>query len=99
MRVAGACTAPPWSLFLTGSYRGAMYYGPAMISISVGQRYRDLRIGMFWQSGQEWIVAALHVGADAIEYAQLMSASDVSQRKALAVSVLFDATWYGCVDG
>jgi hypothetical protein len=55
-----------------------------------GQRYRDLSPGRFGALGTEWIVDAIFQGTDGIQYAQLVNASDLTQRKTLAVDVLGD---------
>ena len=58
--------------------------------IERGQRYRDLSPGRFGALGTEWIVDAIFQGTDGIQYAQLVSASDLTQQKTLAVDVLND---------
>jgi hypothetical protein len=55
-----------------------------------GQRYRDVDPGRFGASGMEWIVDTIFHGTDSVQYAQLISASDLTQRKTLAVNVLKD---------
>ena len=55
-----------------------------------GQRYRDLAAGRFGPLGTEWIVDAVFLGTDGIQYAQLVNASDLTQHKTLAVDVLGD---------
>jgi hypothetical protein len=55
-----------------------------------GQRYRDVSPGLFGASGAEWIVDTVFHGTDNVQYAQLVSASDLTQRKTLAVNVLKD---------
>jgi hypothetical protein len=58
--------------------------------IGRGQRYRDLSPGRFGALGTEWIVDAIFLGTDGIQYAQLVNASDLTQQKTLAVDVLND---------
>jgi hypothetical protein len=55
-----------------------------------GQRYRDAHPGAFGPLGTEWIVEALFRGTDGVKYAQLVSASDLTQQKTLSVDVLND---------
>jgi hypothetical protein len=55
-----------------------------------GQRYRDINPGDFGASGTEWIVDTIFKGTDSVQYAQLVSASDLTQRKTLAVNILKD---------
>jgi hypothetical protein len=38
-----------------------------------GQRYRDLSPGRFGTLGTEWIVDAIFLGTDGIQYAQLIN--------------------------
>ena len=63
---------------------------PAEQPIERGQRYRDLSPGRFGPLGTEWIVEAIFIGTDGIQYAQLVNASDLTQHKTLAVDVLGD---------
>jgi hypothetical protein len=63
---------------------------PAQQPIERGQRYRDLSPGRFGALGTEWIVDAVFLGTDGIQYAQLIAASDLTQQKTLAVDVLND---------
>jgi hypothetical protein len=58
--------------------------------IERGQRYRDLSSGRFGPLGIEWIVEAVFLGTDGIQYAQLVNAGDLTQQKTLAVDVLGD---------
>jgi hypothetical protein len=58
--------------------------------IERGQRYRDVSSGRFGALGTEWIVDAIFRGTDAIQYVQLVNASDLTQQKTLAVDVLND---------
>jgi hypothetical protein len=55
-----------------------------------GHRYRDLSAGRFGVLGTEWIVDAIFIGTDGIQYAQLVNAGDLTQQKTLAVDVLGD---------
>jgi hypothetical protein len=55
-----------------------------------GQRYRDLCTARFGPLGTEWIVEAVLLGTDGIQYAQLVNASDLTQQKTLAVDALGD---------
>ena len=55
-----------------------------------GQRYRDLSAGRFGVLGTEWIVDAIFIGTDGIQYAQLVNAGDLTQQKTFAVDVLGD---------
>ena len=59
-------------------------------SIAPGQRYRDTQPGIFGQPGSEWIVEEIFTGTDAVEYARVVSASDLTQRKTLSVAILLD---------
>ena len=63
---------------------------PAKQPIERGQRYRDLSPGRFGALGTEWIVDAIFLGTDGIQYAQLVNAGDLTQQKTLAVDVLND---------
>jgi len=63
--------------------------------IEPGQRYRDVRCGMFGRSAHcEWIVEA--VGADGlgVPHARLAKAVDLTERKTLAVGVLGDRSQF-----
>lgn len=53
-----------------------------------GQRYHDIHPGLFSVSGTEWFVEAVSRGNDGVQYAQLVCASDSTQRKTLSVDVL-----------
>ena len=55
-----------------------------------GQRYRDLSADRFGVLGTEWIVDAIFIRTDGIQYAQLVNAGDLTQQKTLAVDVLTD---------
>jgi hypothetical protein len=55
-----------------------------------GQRYRELSSGRFGVLGTEWIIDAVFIGTDGIQYAQLVNAGDLTQQKTLAVDVLGD---------
>jgi hypothetical protein len=59
-------------------------------SVERGQRYRDLSTGRFGPLGTEWIVDAIFLGSDGIQYAQLVNAADLTQQKTLAMDVLGD---------
>ncbi len=61
----------------------------------LGQRYRNLG-SSFWNA--EWIVNAIFKGTDAVQYADLRSASDHTQHKTLALSVVADATRFALVE-
>ena len=63
---------------------------PLKQSVERGQRYRDLSAGRFGVLGTEWIVDAIFIGTDGIQYAQLVNAGDLTQQKTLAVDVLGD---------
>jgi hypothetical protein len=63
---------------------------PPKAPVERGQRYRDLSTGRFGPLGTEWIVDAIFIGTDGIQYAQLVNASDLTQQKTLAVDVLGD---------
>jgi hypothetical protein len=63
---------------------------PSKHPVERGQRYRDLSAGRFGVLGTEWIVDAIFLGTDGIGYAQIINASDLTQRKTLAVDVLGD---------
>jgi hypothetical protein len=55
----------------------------------IGDRYRNLHVAAW---NDEWIVEAIYTGTDAHEYAYLRSASDQTQYKTLALSVVSDPT-------
>jgi hypothetical protein len=59
-------------------------------SVKRGERYRDIHQGRPSASGTEWIVEALFRGTDGVRYAVLVCASDLTQRKALAIDALSD---------
>jgi len=59
-------------------------------SVERGQRYRDLSSSRFGVLETEWIVDAIFIGTDGIQYAQLVNAGDLTQQKTLAVDVLGD---------
>jgi hypothetical protein len=63
---------------------------PSKHPVERGQRYRDLSASRFGVLGTEWIVDAIFVGTDGIQYAQLVNAGDLTQHKTLAVDVLGD---------
>ena len=63
---------------------------PPKHPVERGQRYRDLSAGRFGVLGTEWIVDAIFIGTDGIQYAQLVNAGDLTQQKTLAVDVLGD---------
>ena len=63
---------------------------PLKKPIERGHRYRDLSAGRFGVLGTEWIVDAIFLGTDGIQYAQLVNAADLTQQKTLAVGVLGD---------
>jgi hypothetical protein len=63
---------------------------PTKHTVERGQRYRDVSPGRFGVFGAEWIVEAVFLGTDGIQYALLVSASDLTQQKTLAVNVLRD---------
>ena len=67
-------------------------------AILKGQRCREVQLGMFGRSAPEWIVDALFAGADGVEYSRLVRASDPSQRKTLALAVLYDRHRFTLVD-
>jgi hypothetical protein len=63
---------------------------PSKQSIERGQRYRDISPGRFGALGTEWIVEAVFQGTDGMVYAQLVLASDLTQRKTLSGHALSD---------
>jgi hypothetical protein len=63
---------------------------PPKHRVERGQRYRDLSSSRFGVLGTEWIVDAIFLGTDGIQYAQLVNAADLTQQKTLAVDVLGD---------
>ena len=63
---------------------------PLKHPIERGQRYRDLSTGRFGPLGTEWIVDAIFIGTDGLQYALLVNAGDLTQQKTLAVDVLRD---------
>ena len=50
-----------------------------------GQRYRDLSSSRFGIMGTEWVVDAIFLATDGIQYAQIINASDLTQRKTLSL--------------
>jgi hypothetical protein len=67
--------------------------------IERGQRYCDVHPGVFGASGIEWIVERVFQGTDGVQYAQLVSPSDLTQRKMLSVDVLNDRRRFHLGDG
>ena len=67
-------------------------------AILKGQRCREVQLGMFGRPAPEWIVDALFAGAGGVEYSRLIRASDPSQRKTLALVVLYDKHRFTPVD-
>jgi hypothetical protein len=63
---------------------------PSKHPVERGQRYRDLSTGRFGALGTEWIVDAIFIGTDGIQYAQMVNAADLTLHKTLAVDVLSD---------
>ena len=61
---------------------------------AIGNRYRNLHVAA-WHD--EWIVEAIYTGKDAYDYAYLRSASDQTQYKTLALSVISDRTRFALV--
>ena len=59
-------------------------------AIERGQRYREVGLRAFGQAADEWIVDDLTTGSDGVEYAHLVCASDLTQRKTLSVAILGD---------
>ena len=51
---------------------------PLKKPVERGQRYRDLSAGRFGVLGTEWIVDAIFLGTDGIQYAQLVNAGDLT---------------------
>jgi len=62
----------------------------AKTTIGIGHRFRDIQMGQFGNARSEWIVRALYTGRDNIEYANLILASDATEQKTLALSILRD---------
>jgi len=58
--------------------------------IGPGQRYRDTQATIFGLPGSEWIVEEVFTGIDGVQYARVVSASDLTQRKTLSVAILRD---------
>lgn len=58
--------------------------------IATGQRFRDIRPGLFGASGLEWVIEELVTGVDGIAYAHLVCVIDPTQRKTLSLAVLGD---------
>ena len=58
--------------------------------IERGQRFRDVDTRAFGQAADEWIVDDLRAGSDGVEYAHLVRAFDLTQRKTLSVAILGD---------
>jgi len=63
---------------------------PSKQPIAPGERYRDIQPALFGRPGSEWIVAKVFTGADGIEHARVVSASDPSETRVLSVTVLGD---------
>ena len=61
----------------------------------IGQRYRNLDVKS-WSA--EWIINAIFTGTDALEYADLRSASDHTDHKTLALSVVADTMRFALVE-
>jgi hypothetical protein len=55
-----------------------------------GQRYHDTHPGRPGASGTEWIIEALYRGTDGVQYAVLVCASNLTQRKTLSIDALSD---------
>jgi hypothetical protein len=66
--------------------------------ITAGQRFRDIRHGVFGASGLQWIVNELVKGVDGITYAHLTCTRDPTQRKTLSLAVLGDRRRFTRVD-
>ena len=66
--------------------------------IAAGQRFRDIRSGVFGASGLEWVVRELVTGVDGITYAHLTCTLDRTQRKTLSLAVLGDRRRFARVD-
>lgn len=67
--------------------------------VATGQRFRDIRRGLFGPSGLEWEVQELVTGVDGIAYAHLVCTLDPSQRKTLSLAVLGDRRRFARVEG
>ena len=78
----------------------ALTFGWALIAVGPaepthrvepGQRYRDVRIGVYGQSAYaEWIVETLRADALGVRHAQLVNAADRTELKTLSAAVLVD---------
>ena len=62
---------------------------PPKQSIVLGQRFRDIRRGLFGASGLEWMIEDLITGVDGIAYARLTCTLDRTQRKTLPQHLAF----------
>jgi hypothetical protein len=62
-------------------------------TIEPGQRYRDVRPGIFGRRAHsEWIVEAVEMDALGIAHARLINGTDLTARKTLAAGVLTDSS-------
>ena len=61
----------------------------------VGQRYRNLDVKS-WNA--EWIINAIFTGTDTLRYADLRSASDRTDKKTLALSVVADTNRFMLIE-
>jgi hypothetical protein len=59
-------------------------------AVKRGERYREIHPRRTSASGTEWIVEALFRGTDGVQYAVLVCASDLTQRKTLSIDALSD---------
>jgi hypothetical protein len=66
--------------------------------IAAGQRFRDIRNGVFGSSALEWIVKDVVTGLDGITDAHLTCTRDPTQYKTLSLSVLGDRRRFARVD-
>ena len=59
-------------------------------TVAPGQRYRDTQPSIFGRPGSEWLVEEIFTGTDGVEYARVVSVSDLTQRKTLSIAILED---------
>jgi hypothetical protein len=65
--------------------------------VEIGQRLRDASKGLFGQLGTEFVVLDVYRGVHGIEHAKMVSATDESVVKTIAVGVLRDRRRYALI--
>ena len=61
-----------------------------MSEVKVGERFRDANPTIFGHAPPDWIVGAISIGTDGMEYAHVYSASNPHERKTLSTAILRD---------